>query len=122
MKILVVDDDEFSGDMIAAVLTDNGYETVSVDSGVAALDAVAGDPCVAAVVSDMNMPGVSGLDLFSALREKGCELPFILLSGSDPDTLRRREPRLDYCIAKDGDLEVSLPQTLARALTARARP
>lgn len=122
MKILVVDDDEFSGDMIAAVLADNGYETISVDGGVAALDTVAGDPCVAAVVSDMNMPVVSGLDLFNTLREQGCDLPFILLSGVDPVTLRLREPRLDYCIAKDGDLEVCLPQTLERALSARAHP
>lgn len=122
MKILVVDDDEFSGDMIAAVLADNGYETISVDGGAAALDRVAGDPCVAAVVSDMNMPVVSGLDLFNALREQGCDLPFILLSGLDSETLRLREPRLDYCIAKDGDLEVCLPQTLARALSARAHP
>ena len=122
MKILVVDDDEFSGDMIAAVLADNGYETVSVDGGVAALDVVASDPCLAAIVSDMNMPALSGLDLFGALREEGCDLPFILLSGTDPDALRRREPLLTYCIAKDGDLEVRLPQTLERALAARARP
>lgn len=122
MKILVVDDDEFSGDMIAAVLADNGYEAISVDGGVAALDVVASDPCLAAVVSDMNMPAVNGLDLFNALRERGCDLPFILLSGVDPETLRRREPRLDYCLAKDGDIEVCLPQTLERALTARARP
>lgn len=122
MKILVVDDDEFSGDMIAAVLADSGYETISVDGAVAALDVVASDPCVAAVVSDMNMPVVSGLDLFGALREEGCNLPFILLSGADPSTLQQREPLLTYCIAKDGDLEVCLPQTLARALTAHARP
>lgn len=122
MKILVVDDDEFSGDMIAAVLADNGYETVSVNGGLAALEAVAGDPCLAAVVSDMNMPVMSGLDLFGALREDGCDLPFILLSGTDPDTLRRREPLLAHCIAKDGDLEVHLPQTLARALAAHTRP
>ena len=122
MKILVVDDDEFSGDMIAAVLADNGYQTVSVEGGLAALDVVAGDPCLAAVVADMNMPVMSGLDLFGALREAGCDLPFILLSGTDPDTLRRREPLLAHCIAKDGDLEVHLPQTLARALAAHTRP
>ena len=122
MKILVVDDDEFSSDMIAAVLADNGYETVSVDGGVAALDAVASDPCLVAVVSDMNMPFVSGLDLFGALRDEGCDLPFILLSGADTDALQRREPRLTYCIAKDGDLEVHLPQTLERALAAHPRP
>ena len=122
MKILVVDDDEFSGDMIAAVLADNGYETISVDGGVAALDVVASDPCLAAIVSDMNMPVVSGLDLFGALRKEGCNLPFILLSGADTGTLQEREPLLTYCVAKDGDLEVRLPQTLARALAARARP
>lgn len=119
MKILVVDDDEFSGDMIAAVLTDNGYDAVTVDGGAAALDVVAGDPCLAAVVCDMNMPFMNGLDLFNALRNAACDLPFILLTGADADALRKREPLLTECIAKDGELEVRLPQALARALAAR---
>lgn len=91
MRILVVDDDDFSGEMTVAILEDAGYETIMVDSGVEAVETIASDPGIAAVVSDMNMPFISGLDLFAALREEGCTLPFILLSGESPDALRQRD-------------------------------
>ena len=121
MRILVVDDDEFSGEMTAAIIADAGYDPVLVDSGVAAVEALAGDPGLVAVVSDMNMPFLSGIELFAALREEDCRLPFILLSGEDPEALRRREPRLEVCLVKDGDLEISLPHALDRALAAPNR-
>ena len=69
----------------------------------------------------MNMPFVSGLELFETLRDEDCHLPFILLSGEDPDELRRREPRLDACLAKDSNLENSLRQALERVLAPRTR-
>lgn len=116
MRILVVDDDSFSGEMTAAILEDAGYETVMVESGVEAVELLAKDPGFAAVISDMNMPFVSGLELFETLRDGGCELPFILLSGEDPAALWQREPRLDACVGKDRDLERTLPKTLSRVL------
>lgn len=119
MRILVVDDDDFSGEMTVAILEDAGYEIVMVGSGVDAVEVLASDPGFSAVVSDMNMPFINGLDLFAALREEGCIQPFILLSGEDPDALRRREPRLDACVAKDGQLETTLLQALDRVLAAR---
>lgn len=118
MRILVVDDDSFSGEMTTAILQDAGYETVQVDSGVAAVEVLADDRRFAAVISDLNMPFLNGLELFATLCDEGCELPFILLSGEDPEQLRRREPRLAACIAKDGNLEVSLRQALERVLAA----
>lgn len=120
MRILVVDDDCFSGEMTAAILEEAGYEAVMVESGVEAVERLAGDPAFDAVISDMNMPLVSGLDLFETLREEDYRLPFILLSGEDPGLLLQREPRLDACLAKDGDLEHVLPATLDRILAARA--
>ena len=120
MRILVVDDDDFSGEMTVAILEDAGYETVMVDSGVEAVETLAGDPGFAAVVSDMHMPFVNGLELFVALRDEGCHLPFILLSGESPEALRQLEPRLDACLAKDSHLEHGLPQALDRVLAARS--
>ena len=120
MRILVVDDDSFSGEMTSAILEDAGHQSVVVDSAVEAVETLAGDPRFAVVISDMNMPFVSGLELFATLREQGCDLPFILLSGDDPDQLRQREPRLDACLAKDSELATSLPQALGRVLAAPA--
>jgi CheY-like chemotaxis protein len=120
MRVLVVDDDSFSGEMTAAILEDAGHETVLVESGVDAVEILAADQDFAAVISDMNMPFVSGLELFEALREQGCHLPFILLSGEDPGALRQREPRLDACLAKDSHLPDALLQALERIPAARA--
>jgi CheY-like chemotaxis protein len=119
MRILVVDDDSFSGEMTAAILQDAGHEIVLVDNGVEAVGILADDRRFAAVISDLNMPFLSGLELFATLCDEGCTLPFILLSGEDPDSLRRSEPRLTACIAKDGNLETSLQQALERVLTTR---
>ena len=119
MRILVVDDDSFSGEMTAAILQDAGHEVVLVEGGVEAVGILADDRRFAAVISDLNMPLLNGLELFETLCDEDCELPFILLSGEDPDQLRRREPRLTACIAKDGDLEMALRQALNSLPAAR---
>ncbi len=120
MRILVVDDDVFAAEMTAAVLEDAGYETVIVENGVAAVERLAADVDFSVVVSDMNMPLVSGLELFETLRAEECNLPFILLSGDDPVKLRQLEPRLDACLAKDADLESTLPAAVANVVATRA--
>ncbi|MDR3412829.1 MAG: response regulator [Formivibrio sp.] len=119
MRVLVVDDDAFAAEMIVAVLEEASHDAVIVESGVAAVDRLAVDTTFEAVVSDMNMPFVNGLDLFAALRAEGCNLPFILLSGDDPASLLQREPRLDACIAKDGDLQHSLVSALVNVFSTR---
>ena len=119
MRILIVDDDGFFGEMTSAILEEAGYQTVMVESGLEAVELLAGDPGFDGVISDMHMPLVSGLELFEMLREEGCNVPFILLSGENPSDLLQRQPRLDACLAKDGDLEHALPATLGRILAAR---
>jgi len=62
------------------------------------------------------MPLVSGIDLFRSLREDGIDLPFILLTGDDPDVLLLEEPGLNGCLAKDDMLDVSLIKIVASLL------
>lgn len=109
MRILVVDDDPMAGEMTAAVLEEAGHEVVLAENGVEAGDKLEG---VEIVVSDMNMPLVSGIDLFRELRDAGKAMPFILLSGDDPTALRAQEPRLDACLAKDFTIETTLPAAI----------
>ncbi|WP_028534345.1 response regulator [Paludibacterium yongneupense] len=116
MRILVVDDDPFAAEMVAAVLEDGGCDAIVVDGAGPAQTVLNADKDFDAIVSDMNMPGQSGMELFRALRAQGSSVPFILLSADDPDVLAQREPRLDACIAKDADLETSLMVTLADVL------
>lgn len=116
MRILVVDDDELAAEMSAAVLEDGGFEVATAISGAVALEVLAIDHDFRAVVSDLNMPEMSGLELFRALRGRGLTLPFILLSGDDPEALRRQEPGLSACVGKDAELETTLISAVIDAL------
>lgn len=114
MRILVVDDDLLAGDMIAAVLEDAGHDVHLVEGGPPALDALAAGRAFDGVISDMTMPGLSGLDLVQAMRRQGIALPFILLSGDDPEKLLGLGIAVDACLQKDGDLADTLPAVVER--------
>ncbi len=116
MKILVVDDDAMAGEMTGAVLEGMGHDVVLAEDGVDAAGKLNADGAIEMVISDMNMPMISGIELFRELREQGNTLPFILLTGDEPDGLLAQEPRLDACLTKDFTLEESLPAVVAEVL------
>jgi CheY-like chemotaxis protein len=119
MRILVVDDDSLAGEMIAAVLEDIGHSCKLAENGVDALELLAhGSGDFDLIISDMNMPLVSGIDLFRELRGQNIALPFILLTGDDPVGILAQEPSLDACLLKDADLEESLPKVIDNVLQA----
>jgi len=109
MRILVVDDDPLAGAMTEAILEEDGHEVIFVENGIDAADAISSDDKIEMIISDMNMPLVSGIDLFQTLREQNSKLPFILLTGDDPGPLLQKEPNLDGCLMKDGVLDKTLP-------------
>lgn len=113
MLILVVDDDPMACEMTTAFLEDAGHRTVTAENGVEALEKLAADASVELVVSDLNMPLVSGIDLFREMRSQGIGMPFILLSGDDPAGPRAEEPGLDACLLKDFSLADTLADTIA---------
>jgi EAL domain-containing protein (putative c-di-GMP-specific phosphodiesterase class I)/CheY-like chemotaxis protein len=80
-RALVVDDDAVLCRTLERLLRRAGYEVVSVDSGtkaVEALEAAGFD----VVVSDVQMPGGSGLDLLRAIRRIDLDVPVILITGN----------------------------------------
>lgn len=78
--VLVVDDDEAVGRVLAALLTQDGHRATWVSSGEAAL-AILEKRAFDLVISDVRMPGLSGLELLKVLRAKSPELPVILLTA-----------------------------------------
>lgn len=116
MRILVVDDDALAGEMTQAVLEDIGYDCLFVENGVEALETLATDSAIGMVISDLNMPLLSGIDLFREMRGQGLMLPFILLTGDDPKVATSEEPNLDACLLKDFSIEESLPAIINQVL------
>ena len=116
MHILVVDDDPMAAELTAAILEETGYSVITAEHGVEALECLDGNQSIEAVVSDMNMPLISGLELFRAIRDRGLCLPFILLTGDDPTPLLLEERSLTACMTKDHHLETRLPQMMLAAV------
>ncbi|MEI6206676.1 MAG: response regulator [Desulfuromonadales bacterium] len=110
--ILVVDDDEFTAELTGMILEMAGYETVIAEGGMDALEKISENPAIRAVVSDMNMPVISGIQLFAELRENGYRQPFVLLTGDEAAPLRLAHPDMDAVLTKDENLQEMLPELL----------
>ncbi|WP_373509836.1 response regulator [Thiocapsa sp.] len=114
MRILIVDDDPFAGAMAEAILNAEGHDCLLVENAVEALDALGEERNgFDLVISDMHMPLLSGLDLFREMRDRGVAIPFVLLTGDDPEPLRAQAPGLAACLIKDASLEATLPAAVA---------
>ena len=112
MRILVVDDDPMAGELTAAILEEYDHETVLAENGVEAAEMLSSDTSFDLILSDQNMPMISGIELFRELRSQHVLLPFILLTGSDPEGARAEEPDLDGCLLKDSSLMEQLPDAI----------
>jgi EAL domain-containing protein (putative c-di-GMP-specific phosphodiesterase class I) len=79
-RVLVVDDDPAIGRMISRVLEGAGYEVTAVDGGSAAVDAITRSQ-FDVVLSDIQMPAMSGVELLSVIRAYDLDVPVILMTG-----------------------------------------
>lgn len=82
-KVLVVDDDADLARVFGRILTEAGFDTTTsagAHEAIQALDANDYD----CVVSDITMPGMSGIQLLKQVRENDGDLPVVLITG-DPD-------------------------------------
>ncbi|WP_124382179.1 PAS domain-containing sensor histidine kinase [Ralstonia sp. SET104] len=94
LRVLAVDDNPESLGVIALMLERYGAEVITVSSGAAALDALEHAATNAhpfdALVSDLAMPGMDGMQLVRAVRERGLtDLPAIAVTAfADPIRLK----------------------------------
>jgi two-component system response regulator HydG len=79
-RILVVDDEEGARSGLAKLLSGEGYTVDTAEDGVAALERVSEAP-PDAVVTDLQMPRMDGLELLKSLREKDRSLPVIVATS-----------------------------------------
>jgi DNA-binding response OmpR family regulator len=80
-KILVVDDDQESRDLLCEVLATHGYAPYAVSDGPTAREILRDDPNYRLVVADVHMPEESGLELLRKLREENSGHEVILMSS-----------------------------------------
>ena len=90
MKVLVADDSRVMRQIMVRTLRQAGYEDVEVveaADGAEALNVVAAEqPDL--VLSDLNMPGMTGMDLLRLLRAAGDDRPFGFVTSERSDQMR----------------------------------
>ncbi len=79
-KILIVDDDSGQRSLLDSFLRSQGFDTVTADSGARALE-VLNSQAVNMMISDVRMPGMSGLETLRKAREKHKVLPVLLVTA-----------------------------------------
>jgi two-component system chemotaxis sensor kinase CheA len=120
-RVLVVEDSTFFRQLLAPALSAAGYDVMEAATGAEALRLRDNGLMVDAVISDIDMPGIDGLELARQIREGGpwADLPLIALSGHDTaadDAAGRAAGFTDYCNKGERDL---LLATLAQCLGER---
>ncbi|MBN8901779.1 MAG: response regulator [Rhodospirillales bacterium] len=84
-RVLLVDDDFLVRETLAAQLEDAGYAVTASECGEAALALLDGGTPADILVTDLSMPGMSGLALIEAVHARRPRLPAILLTGYSGD-------------------------------------
>jgi two-component system chemotaxis sensor kinase CheA len=82
-RVLFVDDSAFFRNMLLPVLKAAGYDVTTATSGAEALEIVEREGSFDAVISDIEMPGMSGFEFAEALRKNArfADIPIIALSS-----------------------------------------
>lgn len=101
MTVLVVDDDPTTRQTIVRMLEAGGFRVESVSSGPDALARLARDAAsVDFVLTDVTMPGMTGIDLSYQIREHYPRIPVAIVSGDVSELERSVIARSDVPFIK----------------------
>lgn len=100
-RVLLAEDDEDIRELLATALREDGFDVVEFEDGFELLDylssALPGDavlPRPAIIISDIRMPGHSGLEVLERLRDADPDTPVILISAFADREVQREAKRL----------------------------
>jgi two-component system response regulator MprA len=121
MRVLVVDDDDAVRDALRTALTLAGYQVQTADTGARALELVAQAP-PEAMLLDVGMPDMDGLEVCRRVRMLGTRVPLLMLTGRDAvsDRVAGLDAGADDYVVKPCDLDEL--KARIRALLRRSSP
>ncbi len=79
--LLIVDDQSAVREELVYALEFEGYRCAQAEDGPSALTLLDQDAEIAAVLLDVKMPGIDGLEVLKRIREKRSDLPVLMISG-----------------------------------------
>ncbi len=108
-RIVLAEDDAELRRIIAGKLRAGGYEVIEIESGTLLADFLivrGGIDDIDAIVSDVRMPGLSGLDMLAYLSARGYATPTILITGFGDWSLRREAANFGALTVFDKPVDV----------------
>ncbi len=102
-SILIVDDDPVQRRLLEAAVARFGHEVVAASGGEVALDLLEGAAAasVSAIILDLVMPGLDGIGVLEAMRERGISIPVIVQTaqgGIDTVVAAMRNGAFDFVV------------------------
>ena len=106
-RILVVEDEKSMRDLLALILRKEGHAVETIDSVEAACERISGDDVLDLVISDISLPGASGLDLLRHVRRTGPRTAVILMTayGTKQTAIEALNDGASYYVEKPFDLD-----------------
>ena len=84
--VLIVEDDPTTREALQSLLESRNFNVLTAEDGVDALRLYEqGNPAIDLVISDVVMPGMGGVTLYYALRERGFDLKMLFITGHPLD-------------------------------------
>ncbi len=105
MRILLVEDDELLGDGARVGLTHEGYSVEWLKDGTSAEQAILNEE-FDLVILDLGLPRLPGLDLLQRIRNKGIDIPVLILTARETveDRVKGLDSGADDYLTKPFDL------------------
>jgi DNA-binding response OmpR family regulator len=128
-RVLVAEDDPAMRNLIVAALRKDGLEVVEARDGNEFFEAIEAavhvggrrSPPLSLVVSDVRMPGLSGLDVLCILRAGRWDVPVILISAFSSPAIRSEAHDLDAWAVLDKPFALDELRSLSRAALTHRR-
>lgn len=102
--VLVVDDESSIRELVAAVLESEGYPVETATNGAEALRSIERD-VPGLMLLDMRMPEVDGWGVAAGLKERGVDLPIVVMTAAQDAQAWCDEIGGDCCLAKPFDID-----------------
>ncbi len=116
-RVLLVDDDPLVRETLAMQMESEGYDVLTAEGGTAALALLAAGEAVDVLVTDLSMPGMDGVAVIRAARDRVPNLPAVLLTGYAGDRVAS-DLNATFALMRKPISGVNLADRIATLLTA----
>lgn len=118
LRVAIAEDDDAQRDALQEALEAEGFDVIPFEDGFELVDyfAMAGGkvPWPDAIVTDVNMPGRSGLEAIALARGRGSLAPVFIVTGVGLSEVRAQAARLGNALVFPKPIDV---ERLARAIS-----